>query len=41
MKLKRYGHSAFRIEVGAGRILSDPFLSYNPSWNRRKHSGQL
>jgi L-ascorbate metabolism protein UlaG (beta-lactamase superfamily) len=33
MKLTWYGHSAFRIEVGAARILIDPFLSGNPSWN--------
>ena len=32
MKLTWYGHSAFRIEVGAAKILIDPFLSSNPSW---------
>jgi L-ascorbate metabolism protein UlaG (beta-lactamase superfamily) len=34
MKLTWYGHSAFRIEVGAAKILIDPFLSDNPSWNK-------
>lgn len=34
MKLTWYGHSAFRIEVGASKILIDPFLSENPSWNK-------
>ena len=34
MKLTWYGHSAFRIEVGAAKILIDPFLSDNPSWKR-------
>lgn len=34
MKLTWYGHSAFRIEVGAAKILIDPFLSHNPSWKR-------
>jgi L-ascorbate metabolism protein UlaG (beta-lactamase superfamily) len=34
MKLTWFGHSAFRIEVGAAKILIDPFLSENPSWNR-------
>lgn len=33
MKLTWYGHSAFRIEVGAARILIDPFLTGNPSWS--------
>ena len=32
MKLTWYGHSAFRVEIGASRILIDPFLSGNPSW---------
>jgi L-ascorbate metabolism protein UlaG (beta-lactamase superfamily) len=27
MKLTWYGHSAFRIEAGAAKILIDPFLS--------------
>ena len=31
MKLTWHGHSAFRIEVGAAKILIDPFLSDNPS----------
>jgi L-ascorbate metabolism protein UlaG (beta-lactamase superfamily) len=34
MKLTWYGHSAVRIEVGAAKILIDPFLSDNPSWKR-------
>ena len=38
MKLTWYGHSAFRIEAGAAKILIDPFLSDNPSrdkgWSR-------
>ena len=33
MKLTWYGHSAFRVEAGAAKILIDPFLSGNPSWN--------
>jgi L-ascorbate metabolism protein UlaG (beta-lactamase superfamily) len=33
MKLTWYGHSAFRIEAGDAKILIDPFLSGNPSWN--------
>jgi L-ascorbate metabolism protein UlaG (beta-lactamase superfamily) len=31
MKLTWLGHSAFRIEPGAAKILIDPFLSDNPS----------
>ena len=31
MKLTWYGHSAFRIEAGAAKILIDLFLSDNPS----------
>ncbi len=31
MKLTWHGHSAFRIEAGAAKILIDPFLSVNPS----------
>ena len=45
MKLTWHGHSAFRIEAGAAKILIDPFLPYNPSsdkgWSdclRGKHS---
>ena len=34
MKLTWYGHSAFRIEAGAAKILIDPFLSDNPSWHK-------
>jgi len=33
MKLTWRGHSAFRIEAGAAKILIDPFLSDNPSWH--------
>jgi L-ascorbate metabolism protein UlaG (beta-lactamase superfamily) len=33
MKITWYGHSAFRVEAGGARILIDPFLSGNPSWN--------
>ena len=33
MKVTWHGHSAFRIEAGAAKILIDPFLSVNPSWN--------
>ena len=31
MKQTWHGHSAFRIEAGAAKILIDPFLSDNPS----------
>lgn len=34
MKLTWYGHSAFRIESGGAKILIDPFLTGNPSWNK-------
>ena len=34
MKLTWYGHSAFRVEAGAAKILIDPFLSGNPSWGK-------
>jgi hypothetical protein len=34
MKLTWHGHSAFRIEAGAAKILIDPFLSDNPSWEK-------
>jgi hypothetical protein len=34
MKLTWYGHSAFRIEAGAAKILIDPFLSDNPCWDK-------
>jgi L-ascorbate metabolism protein UlaG (beta-lactamase superfamily) len=34
MKLTWYGHSVFRIEAGAAKILIDPFLSDNPSWDK-------
>ena len=32
MKLTWFGHSAFRVEFGAARILIDPFLSGNPAF---------
>lgn len=32
MKLIWFGHSAFRIELGAAKILIDPFLSGNPKF---------
>ena len=31
VRLIWHGHSAFRIEAGADKILIDPFLSDNPS----------
>ena len=34
MKITWYGHSAFRVESGAAKILIDPFLSGNPSWGK-------
>jgi L-ascorbate metabolism protein UlaG (beta-lactamase superfamily) len=36
MKLTWLGHSAFRIEFGAARILIDPFLTGNPSFKGDK-----
>jgi len=33
MKLTWYGHSAFRVEFGDKRVLIDPFLSGNPTWD--------
>jgi L-ascorbate metabolism protein UlaG (beta-lactamase superfamily) len=33
MKLTWYGHSAFRLEFGDKRVLIDPFLSGNPTWD--------
>ena len=38
-----YGHSSFRIEAGAAKILIDPFLSDNPSWDKGwigSHAGE-
>lgn len=32
MKLTWFGHSCFRIDTGASRILLDPFLSHNPTF---------
>ena len=34
MKLTWHGHSAFRIEASAAKILIDPFLLDNPSWDK-------
>ena len=34
MKITWYGHSAFRVEAGDARILIDPFLTGNPSWDK-------
>jgi hypothetical protein len=34
MKLTGLGRSAFRIESCAAKILIDPFLSDNPSWDK-------
>ena len=34
MKQTWHGHSAFRIEAGATKILIDSFLSDNPSWDK-------
>jgi L-ascorbate metabolism protein UlaG (beta-lactamase superfamily) len=33
MKQTWHGPSAFRIEAGEAKILIDPFLSDNPSWD--------
>lgn len=33
MRLRWFGHSAFRVETGSSVILIDPFLSMNPKWN--------
>lgn len=34
MKITWLGHSAFRIEAGEAKILIDPFLTGNPSWDK-------
>jgi L-ascorbate metabolism protein UlaG (beta-lactamase superfamily) len=34
MKLTWYGHSAFTVETGGNKILIDPFLTGNPSWDK-------
>jgi L-ascorbate metabolism protein UlaG (beta-lactamase superfamily) len=34
MKLTWLDHSAFRIEASAPKILIDPLLSVNPSWDK-------
>ncbi|WP_420393902.1 metal-dependent hydrolase [Acuticoccus sp.] len=33
MQLTWYGHATFRLEVAGTRLLIDPFLTGNPSWN--------
>lgn len=33
MKLTWYGHSTFGIEAGGAKILIDPYLEGNPSWD--------
>lgn len=33
MKITWFGHSAFGVEVKDAKILIDPFLNDNPSWN--------
>ena len=32
MKITWFGHSAFAVEMGENKILIDPFLDDNPSW---------
>jgi L-ascorbate metabolism protein UlaG (beta-lactamase superfamily) len=34
MKITWFGHSTFRIESGDAKILIDPFLTGNPSWDK-------
>jgi hypothetical protein len=34
VKLTSCGHAASRIETGAAKILIDPVLSDNPSWDK-------
>lgn len=34
MKITWFGHSCFRIELGASRILIDPFLTGNPTFEK-------
>jgi L-ascorbate metabolism protein UlaG (beta-lactamase superfamily) len=34
MKITWFGHSVFKIEAGAVKILMDPFLTGNPSWDK-------
>ncbi len=34
MKITWYGHSAFKVETGDAKILIDPFLTGNPSWDK-------
>ncbi|MGV1015038.1 MAG: metal-dependent hydrolase [Methyloceanibacter sp.] len=34
MKLTWFGHSCFRIDTGASRILIDPFLTHNPTFEK-------
>ncbi len=39
MKLTWYGHSAFGVEAGGAKILIDPFLTGNSSWNKGLQRG--
>src|SRR5260370_25943891 len=41
MKLTWLGHSAFRIEAGAAKLVIDPFLSDNPSWGTKGGAATL
>ena len=34
MKITWFGHSCFRVELGASRILIDPFLTGNPTFEK-------
>ena len=38
MRITWFGHSAFRVEFGAARILIDPFLTGNPFFERYAES---
>jgi L-ascorbate metabolism protein UlaG (beta-lactamase superfamily) len=40
MKQTCHGHSAFRIEAVEAKILIDPFLSDNPSWDNGYLAGK-
>lgn len=41
MKLTWYGHSAFRIETNAARILIDPFFTGNPTFDESWRAGAV
>ncbi|HBF60082.1 MAG TPA: metal-dependent hydrolase, partial [Methyloceanibacter sp.] len=34
MNITWFGHSCFRVEFGASRILIDPFLTGNPTFEK-------